>query len=402
MPLPHFVAALLSLSPAVPMDLSSRFRRSLVLLPLLAAGCSRSDAAPSADAAADSSRAAQSAAYPLGDSASTSAVVAGPVSDSATPAAAAPARESMAAPADTGAIEVTVRSGRTRRDSLALVRTVKMGREHAGWPVKGPAPLPGSILPNKRIVAYYGNPLSKRMGALGEYQVDDMLQRLDKEVVAWRAADPSLPVQPALHLVAVVAQGSAGRDGKWRTHMADTLVERVYSWAQRANAIMFVDVQVGLSTLQADLPRLEKFLMRPDVHLGIDPEFSMKGGQAPGKKIGTFDAADINYATKYLADLVEKHNLPPKVLVVHRFTRGMVTNSANIRLDPRVQIVMHMDGWGAPWLKFDSYRDYITKEPVQYAGFKLFYGNDTKAGDALLTPKELVQLSPRLLYIQYQ
>jgi hypothetical protein len=39
---------------------------------------------------------------------------------------------------------------------------------------------------------------------------------------------------------------------------------------------------------------------------------------------------------------------------------------------------------------------------VQYTGFKLFYHNDTKKGDALLTPKELVQLRPSLSYIQYQ
>ncbi len=26
------------------------------------------------------------------------------------------------------------------------------------WPVKGPEPLPGAILPEKRTVAYYGNP----------------------------------------------------------------------------------------------------------------------------------------------------------------------------------------------------------------------------------------------------
>ena len=57
----------------------------------------------------------------------------------------------------------------------------------------------------------------------------------------------------------------------------------------------------------------------PNVHLGIDPEFSMKGGQAPGKVIGTFDAADVNYASEYLANLVKKNNLPPKILVLHRF-----------------------------------------------------------------------------------
>ena len=53
-------------------------------------------------------------------------------------------------------------------------------------------PLPGSILPEKRIVAYYGNPLSKTMGALGEFKKDDMLRRLKDEVVRWEKADPAI------------------------------------------------------------------------------------------------------------------------------------------------------------------------------------------------------------------
>ena len=81
-----------------------------------------------------------------------------------------------------------------------------------------------------------------------------------------------------------------------------------------------------------------------------------------------------------LADLVEKHNLPPKVLVMHRFTRPMLTNANKIKLDPRVQVVIHMDGWGPPSMKKDSYDAYVYAEPVQYTGFKLFYKNDTKKG----------------------
>lgn len=274
--------------------------------------------------------------------------------------------------------------------------------EAMGWPVDGPAPLPGAILPEKRIIAYYGNPLSKRMGALGEYEKDDMLGRLQAEVAAWRRADPETPVQPALHLIAVVAQGDSGVTGKYRTIMRDTLVEQVHGWAQEIDAIMFLDIQTGLSDIRELLPRFDHFMTRPDVHLGIDPEFMMKTGHKPGTKIGTIDAADINYASDYLARLVREHDLPPKVLVIHRFTRGMVTNSQNIVLRPEVQIVMHMDGWGAPWLKRDSYKDYIVREPVQYSGFKLFYHNDTKAGDPLMTPADLLRLSPRPLYIQYQ
>jgi hypothetical protein len=277
-------------------------------------------------------------------------------------------------------------------------------RKPKGWPVAGPAPLPGSILPNRRIVAYYGNPLSKKMGALGEYEVDDMLRRLDAEVARWNKADPSTPVQPALHLIAVVAAGDPGASGKYRTRMDSALIEKVYGWAKRKNAILFLDVQVGLGTLQEELPRLEKWFARPEVHLGIDPEFAMKkSGLRPGKKIGTYDAADINYASRWLQDIVTKYRLPPKVLVVHRFTRGMVTNYRNIKLDPRVQIVMHMDGWGGKPLKEDSYYDYVASEPVQFTGFKLFYKNDQRLkGTRLMTPAEVLQLYPKPVYIQYQ
>ncbi|HKW47970.1 MAG TPA: hypothetical protein VJN70_11010 [Gemmatimonadaceae bacterium] len=297
---------------------------------------------------------------------------------------------------------------RSSQDSVSYAAAIRAGMrrtERGEWPVKGPEPLPGALLPARRIVAFYGNPLVKRMGVLGEYPVDEMLTRLDQEVSRWQAADPSTPVIPALHLIAVVAQGDKGRDGMYRARMPDTLIERVYQWAQRKHGLLFLDIQVGHSTVQQELPRLLKFLERPDVHLGLDPEFSMhydKEGLKPSTKIGTMMAADVNYAVRTLSDLVAAKNLPPKVLVVHRFTKRMVPNPREIKLDPRVQIVMDMDGFGPPWLKFDSYRDYEVADPVQYTGFKLFFHNDVKSGEPLITPRELLQLIPKPLYIQYQ
>jgi len=270
------------------------------------------------------------------------------------------------------------------------------------WPVNGPEPLPGSILPAKRIVAFYGNPLSKKMGILGEAAPDEMLARLDREVAAWNSADSATPVQPALHLIAVVAQGSPGTAGKYRMRMDSALIEQVYSWAKSKKALLFLDVQVGQGTLQEELPRLTPFLKRPDVHLGIDPEFSMKRGAVPGTRIGTLDAADVNYASSLLRDLVEREHLPPKILVVHRFTRDMLTGYKRITLDPRVQVVINMDGWGPPSLKRESYRRYVYQYPVQFTGFKLFYRNDKKNGSRMMSPTEVLALHTKPIYIQYQ
>src|SRR4029079_7860045 len=181
---------------------------------------------------------------------------------------------------------------------------------------------------------FYGNPLSKRMGILGQIAPDSMLARLDREVAAWSVADTLTPVQPALHLIAVVAQADAGKDGKYRLRMDSAFIERVYGWAQRRHALLFLDLQLAHSTLAEEMRRLTPFLKRPDVHLGIDPEFAMKRGGKPGQRIGTLDARDVNEATAFLAELVTANQLPPKVLVVHRFTKPMLTNYEKIVCDP--------------------------------------------------------------------
>lgn len=271
------------------------------------------------------------------------------------------------------------------------------------WPVKGPAPLPGSILPAKRILAYYGNPLSTRMGILGEVPPDEMLERLQKEVTRWAKADTTTPIVPALHLIVTVAQGHPGKDGMYRARMDSSLIERVYGWAQRKNALLFLDVQVGKSNVRAELPWLEKYLARPNVHLAIDPEFYMKTGKRPGTVIGSMNDDDINYAIDFLTRIVDRYKLPPKVLVIHRFTQNMLRNYKGIKLDPRVQIVINMDGWGNPSLKKGSYDRYVYAEPVQFTGFKLFYKNDRRMqGWRLMTPEEVLALIPRPVYIQYQ
>ncbi|MDJ1485058.1 hypothetical protein QNI16_31460 [Cytophagaceae bacterium YF14B1] len=272
------------------------------------------------------------------------------------------------------------------------------------WPVKAPYPRAGAILPFSRIVAYYGNLYSKQMGILGEYPEEEMLKRLKEDVKKWEKADPETPVIPALHYIAVTAQGLPQKDNTYRLRMPHHQIDRVLEMAKKVNAIVFLDIQVGFSKVQDEVPKLEKYLSMPNVHLGIDPEFSMKGDKRPGKEIGTFDAADINYVTDYLGKLVKDNNIPPKILVVHRFVKPMITNYKKIKTSPEVQIVMHMDGWGPPAKKRNSYRIAITHEPVQFAGFKIFYGNDTKRVNQprVMSPEEMLTLYPQPIYIQYQ
>jgi hypothetical protein len=271
------------------------------------------------------------------------------------------------------------------------------------WPAKFPYPLAGAIFPFNRVVAFYGNLYSKKMGILGELPKDEMLQKLKGEVARWQAADSSLPVIPALHYIAVTAQGAPGKDGMHRYRMPYSQIDTMLNWAKEINGLVFLDIQVGHSTVKEEVPHLENYLKLPNVHLGIDPEFSMKNGEVPGKKIGTFSYEDVNNAIDDLAGLVKKYNLPPKILIVHRFTQGMLTGYEKIKKVPEVQVVIDMDGWGDKILKRSTYLLYIYKQPVEFTGFKLFYKNDIKKGShEMYTPQELLKFIPKPIYIQYQ
>ncbi len=284
---------------------------------------------------------------------------------------------------------------------------------HPFWPVKTVYPLDGAILPFKRIIAYYGNFYSTGMGILGQYPEDKVLEKLKTEVEKWNIADPETPVLPAIHYIAVTAQGSRGDDGKYRARMPYDQIDKAIEMAKKVNGIVFLDVQVGLSDVQTEISLLEKYLKMPQVNLGIDPEFSMKTGARPGTIVGTYDAEDVNYVIDYLARLVKENNLPPKILVVHRYTQAMLTNYKMIKTIPEVQIVINMDGWGTKPRKLNTYQQFIYPEPVQFTGFKLFYKNDTVgagyknpsdlvASTTLMTPEDLLKLTPRPIYIQYQ
>lgn len=313
--------------------------------------------------------------------------------------------------ADSASAAGTTRHGAARKAGGSRAHGKHAGQHHARgrvglsdeelatrWPVRGPDPLPGSILPHSRIVAYYGNPLSKRMGILGQIPPDSMLARLAGEVRAYVAADSATPVVPALELIVTVAQAGPGADGKYRLRMPDTLVARVAGWADRAHALLILDVQPGRSTVAEELKPWLKYLQRPTVHLALDPEFTLPPGKVPGRVIGTMDAPAVNDAVAVLANVVETYHLPPKVLIVHRFTRPMLRHADQIRPDPRVQVVIDMDGFGPEWMKRDSYRAYVASEPVQYTGFKLFYKNDKP----VMAAHDVVGLFPAPLFVMFQ
>lgn len=264
-------------------------------------------------------------------------------------------------------------------------------------PTLPPLP-PPSLLPDHRIVAFYGNPLANQMGILGEIPPEQMLGKLRQQAAAYATADNTRQVLPALELVTPAAQSWPGDDGMYRARMKPEVIDKVAGWAEANHALLILDVQIGQSNVPQEVDVLMPYLRRPYVHLALDPEFAMPTGRKPGEVVGSMDAATIDGALHTLSQLVTSEHLPPKLLIVHRFTDSMVTNAWEIAHDPNVQVVVTMDGFGSPSLKQAQYRSYVHDQGVGFSGIKLFYHHD----QPLLTPTQVLGLDPHPDLVIYQ
>jgi hypothetical protein len=265
-------------------------------------------------------------------------------------------------------------------------------------PTPAPKELPRggrTILPDFRVVAYYGAPQDRQLGALGIGTPAQAVKRLEKQ------ADPygrkSRPILPALELIAVVAAGSPGEGGRYNLRQSDSVIRRYLKAARKAKALLLLDIQPGRSDFFTETTRLRKWLKQPDVGLALDPEWRMGPGQVPGKVIGRVSAREVNATTAWLAQLTRRYALPQKLLLVHQFTDDMVPE-AQLKQRDGLAYVLNVDGFGTQSLKVAKYHNFVRQAPQFRRGFKLFYQEDTST----MSPKQVMGLTPRPDVVVYE
>lgn len=254
-----------------------------------------------------------------------------------------------------------------------------------------------SVLHENLLVTWYGNPWTGRMGVLGRYAGSELADGLKRQADAYRTVTHK-GILPAYELIAVVAQAQPGADGCYRRREARQVIERTLRAARAAGFKLVLDIQTGRSTVMPELAYLAPYLAEPDVYLALDPEFSMSPDEVPGRRIGTMPASEVNDAIAVLEWLVAERRLPPKVLIVHQFTTGMLPDKERIWTSPGLDIVLDMDGFGSPELKRSSYRAVLRQRELEFTGFKLFYIQDTD----MLQPSQVLALTPQPSVVIYQ
>jgi hypothetical protein len=253
-----------------------------------------------------------------------------------------------------------------------------------------------TILPDFRVVAYYGAPQDDELGILGIGTPRRAARRLERQARPY--AQPRRPVLPAFELIAAIVTSEPGDGGDHSIRQRPSTIRRYLRAARRHRALLLLDIQPGYAPFLQEAKALERWLKEPDVGLALDPEWSMEPPLLPAQEIGSTDAATVNEVSRYLSDLVRRHDLPQKLLVVHRFTGDMIEDEDELERDPGVALVVNVDGFGDQPNKISKYREFTRGRRDRHHGFKLFYKEDLN----LMKPREVLGLRPRPDLVVYE
>jgi hypothetical protein len=245
------------------------------------------------------------------------------------------------------------------------------------------------------IVALYGRPHTKTLGTLGQQPLEQTIQKAKEKAKLYEKAWGSgKHVTPGFDLIYEMATSSPGKDGKYVIRLGEKVLKQYIDEAQKNGIVVFIDVQLGKRTPAQSIEPLLKYLKYDNVHIAIDPEFSVDNLTVrPGKKIGSITGPQINEVQDMMRDYIKANGIKDdKILLVHMFTEHMVTDKKAIRYTDRVHLVMHLDGHGSPALKIKTYNGLYTDARASkvVGGFKVFYKQDKP----MMKPRQVLGLEP--------
>ena len=276
-------------------------------------------------------------------------------------------------------------------------------------PGSAPSPAPAAelprggreLFPRYRLLGFSGGPGTAAFGRLGVGRLDDRVREIEKLAGSYRTGGRQ--VLPVLELITVVVHASPGPDGMYRSRIDEEVIERHLAAARRHQALLLLNVQPGRARFLDEVKGLQRWLVEPDVGLALDPEWAVTAPKVPGRSYGSVTGAELDAVSAYVADLVARHDLPEKPVVVHQLAPSILRGGSALTQRDGVVMIKSVDGIGSPGAKVDTWRRLTTSmSTVFHPGFKLFFDEDGEGGSRLMTAGEVMALTPRPEYVLYE
>ncbi|WP_410599643.1 hypothetical protein [Amycolatopsis sp. lyj-90] len=258
---------------------------------------------------------------------------------------------------------------------------------------------PADPLATNLLVGFCGAPGAKALGRMtGDLAAAG--RELRKQIGTF---PPGRPITPVVELIATTVHRSPGADGMYRSRCGDETVRAYLDAARAMNGLLLLDIQPGRADFLPEVRAYEHWLKEPDVGVALDPEWAVEPGVVPGKKFGRTTGAELDGVAHYLGELAQLHRLPAKVMVYHQVASSVVRDEGLLKPHPGVSVVKVVDGIGSAAAKKATWKTLMPSKPGHVrAGFKLFFDEDTRRGAALMTPAEVLALTPTPAYVLYE
>ena len=262
--------------------------------------------------------------------------------------------------------------------------------------------LPGgghTVFPGRRMIAVYGSPDAPSLGVLGEQGLEETITRV-QDLVAEYEGLAEEPLVPAFEIITTMASSDPGGDGDYSSERAPELLREWVDAAGEAGIYVVLDLQPGTTDFLTQAKLYEDLLTEPHVGLALDPEWRLSAGQKHMAQIGSVSAAEVNETVTWLADLTAENALPQKLLILHQFSRSMITDRQDVDTSrPELAITLHADGHGVAGDKLGTWNSLQQDLPEGiFMAWKNFYDEDSP----MFTPEQTYEVEPRPWFVSYQ
>lgn len=312
-----------------------------------------------------------------------------------------------------------------------VVRTVGTSTALDDWKLRtlaGGRQLPGGgfeLFPahiHRRFLAFYGNPSSPGLGAMGQVSPREALSMMsDGGTLTGYVQTGCIPepcqgtvppgllegyaadgahVVPTFNYIASVAQPACGS----ALFPIEDFQEGIDVAAEVGGYVMF-DLQPGSQDFLSQAQFYEQALRLPHLGVAIDPEWRCGWpGQTDFDQRGTVTAAEINEVINWVADLVNREALPQKLVLIQQFRLDMIQDRDQLVERPEVEVVIQMDGEGQGNLaNKEGTWNQVTEDTADNHwrwGWKNFFVRDHPNGP--YSPADTLNREPVPVYISYQ
>lgn len=278
---------------------------------------------------------------------------------------------------------------------LALVAGIAASSS-AGEAAEAPRPI--RAFDEAQMVVFYGTPRTSGLGVLGRWEAAEAARQVQARAETFDRLNGDRDVVPAMEIIYGMVTAEAGPRGDHVTYLSDDELQPYLDAAEELDQQVILDLQIGRNDPSSEIDRIAHLLENPRVHVAIDPEYAVGPQGVPLQTLGRITGDEVNEVQEAVRRIVEEHDLPPKMVVVHQFMDDTMVDGEAIERIDGVDLVLNMDAWGDVAAKKHMYEHFAAKPWAHNRSYNVFLRLDS----AVSSEEELLQLAPTPDMFMYQ